>query len=104
VEAIKYLAWHLIHCCDDLYLYEKLTSFQSDDRERIIQAINGCLSHGSPINTVLTKDHLVQITDVLFHGNSAEVTELHFDLTMYVLAFGLKKIRSQLEKLYHEEY
>jgi hypothetical protein len=99
VETIKCLAWHLIHACEDICIYEQLASVQANDRKKIIRLIDWCLQNGRQIKTELTQDHLNDITELLLYGDYEQVAEIHFDLAMYVFAFGMARIRAQLEKL-----
>jgi hypothetical protein len=98
-EAVKYLAWHLLHSCEDTNLHEKLTSFSPNDRKQIVQLIQWCLQNGKKIQTLLTQAHLNQITSILKFGEEEEVEEFHFHLTMYVFTFGLEKMKGQLDEL-----
>lgn len=103
MEAVKYLAWHLLHSCED-NLHEKLTSFSPSDRKKIVQLIKWCLQNGKRIQTLLTQTHLNEITSILQNGKDEEVEEFHFHLTMYVFTFGLEKMNVELEQLLdHEE-
>jgi hypothetical protein len=99
LEAVKYLAWHLLHSCEDTNLHEKLTSFSPNDRKQIVQLIQWCLQNGKKIQTLLTQAHLNQITSILKFGEEEEVEEFHFHLTMYVFTFGMEKVKGQLDKL-----
>mgnify|MGYP006951159605 CR=1 FL=1 len=99
MEAVKYLAWHLLHSCEDSNLHEKLTSFPPNDRKQIVQLIQWCLQNGKRIQTLLTQAHLNQITSILQHGQEEEVEDFHFHLTMYVFTYGMEKMKGELDKL-----
>lgn len=99
MEAIKYLAWHLLHACEDSDLHEKLTSFPPDDRKQIVHFIKWCLQNGKRIQTLLTQAHLNEITSVLQHGADEEVEDFHFHLTMYICEFGMEMVKGKLDNL-----
>ncbi|MCH5586272.1 hypothetical protein MK805_15120 [Shimazuella sp. AN120528] len=99
MEAIKYLAWHLLHSCEDINLHEKLTSFPPNDRKQIVQLIQWCLQNGKKIQTLLTQAHLNEITAILQYGEDEEVEDFHFHLTMYVFTFGMEMMKVQIDDM-----
>jgi hypothetical protein len=99
MEAIKYLAWHLLHSCGDSNLHEKLTSFPPDDRKKMVQFIQWGLQNGKRIQTLLTQAHLNQITTILKNGRDEDVKDFHFQLTMYIFNLSMEKLKGKLDDL-----
>jgi hypothetical protein len=97
LEAIKCLAWHLIHSCEEVSLYEKLATIQTNDRKQIFQLIKWCLRYGSRINSELTQQHLDEISRLLRDEDDDKIEQFQFDLAMYVFGFGMEKLRTRLD-------
>ncbi len=102
MEAVKYLAWHLLHACEDQGLHDKLTSVSPSDRKEIAQLIKWCLQNGKRINTILTQEHLNEITAILQNGNDEEIAEFHFNLAVQILSLGVEQVKVELQKLLHD--
>jgi hypothetical protein len=99
MESVKYLAWHLIHTCDVVCLYEKLARIETFNRKQVIQWINQCLQHSRQIKTVLTQKHLDEISILLNQGDEGQLWIAYIDFAYYVLIFGNEKVKAKLDAL-----
>lgn len=99
MEALKYLAWHLIYACDEIELYKKLAFIDLSDRKSFVQWVNRCLRNGKPIKTVLTQKHLDEISDFLTQVDEHQWKEVYYDFVYYALLFGNEKAKAKLDNL-----
>jgi hypothetical protein len=99
MESLKYLAWHLIYACDERQLYEKLGSAEWSDRKSFIQWVNSCLRHGKPIKSILTQQHLDELSTFLMKAGEQQWKNAYFDFAWYILIFGNEKVRGKLDVL-----
>jgi DNA modification methylase len=99
MEALKYLAWHLIYACDELELYNKLASEKIYERKIFVQWINQCLQQCKPIKSVLTKSHLDEISNFLIQADEQQWKKACSDFIWYVLIFGIEKVGDKWKEL-----
>ncbi|MCH5585792.1 hypothetical protein MK805_12645 [Shimazuella sp. AN120528] len=106
MEALKYLAWHLIYACDEREIYKKLSSEELDDRKSFVQWVNDCLQNGERIQTVLTQKHLNEISEYLIRTDEHQWRKAYFDFNYHVLIFGNEKLKAKLNALgdFNSEY
>lgn len=99
MEALKYLAWHLIYACDEMELYKKLASEEMYDCNNFVQWINHCLRNGKSMQTVLTQKHLDEISRFLTKSDMHQWKEAYCDFAYYALLFGNEKVSAKLDNL-----